>query len=252
MTIHLVIGDAHSKPGVSNARFNWLGRFVRDIKPDVVIDMGDWEDMPSLSSYDKGKRSFEGRRYHRDIAAGLDARNRYKATLGKDQFSKTRHVALGGNHGEGRIDKVTNLHPELHGTVSLSNIRPVDWEYVPFLNIVKIDGINYSHYFTSGVMGRPCGGESPGLSLIKKQHESCVSGHSHVRDFSERTSPSGRKIFGLSAGCYFEHYEDWAGPANMLWWRGLVVLNYVDGRGYADPAFYSIRNLRKEYYDARD
>ena len=66
---HLVIGDAHAKPGVSNDRFEWLGKLVIRVRPDVVINMGDWADMASLCLYDKGKRSYEGRRYLEDIEA---------------------------------------------------------------------------------------------------------------------------------------------------------------------------------------
>ena len=39
-------------------------------KPDVVVCLGDWFDMASLSSHDKGKKSFEGRRYKQDVAVG--------------------------------------------------------------------------------------------------------------------------------------------------------------------------------------
>ena len=42
-------------------------------KPDVVVCLGDWFDMASLSSHDKGKKSFEGRRYKQDVAVGVDA-----------------------------------------------------------------------------------------------------------------------------------------------------------------------------------
>ncbi len=53
--IHVVIGDAHAKPEVSNRRFEWLGKFLLDTalaNPDdnvKVIDLGDWEDMSSQS-----------------------------------------------------------------------------------------------------------------------------------------------------------------------------------------------------------
>ena len=71
---HLVIGDSHAKPGISNRRFEWLGKLILDEKPDVIIDIGDFEDMPSLSSYDVGKKSYEGRRYIKDLESAWEAR----------------------------------------------------------------------------------------------------------------------------------------------------------------------------------
>src|ERR1043165_5259660 len=94
----LVVGDAHAKPGVSNRRFDWLGKYIVETRPKVVVDMGDWSDMESLSSYDKGKKSFEGRRYKKDIAAGAEARQRVADHLRRvRQRYAPRLVALGGN-----------------------------------------------------------------------------------------------------------------------------------------------------------
>ncbi len=39
----------------------------------MVINGGDFADMPSLSSYDIGKKTFEGRRYKADIEAAHSA-----------------------------------------------------------------------------------------------------------------------------------------------------------------------------------
>ncbi len=255
MTNHLVIGDAHAKPGQSLERFTILGEWCVKHQPDVIIDMGDWADMPSLSSYDKGKRSFEGRRYSKDIAAARKAREMFSKPIAdfnavqrharKSQYSP-RYVALGGNHCEGRIERATQLTPELHGTISVSDLGYDDfgWEYIPFLKTICIDGVTYSHYFTSGVMGRPVGGEHPATALLTKKFKSCTSGHLHLRDFSERTAVGNNKILGLFPGCFFEHHEDYAGEANDMWWRGIVECKDVKQGNY-DPNFISMKELRR-------
>ena len=69
----LVIPDAHAQPGVDNERFSLLGRMICDVRPDVVVSIGDLFDLPSLSSYNVGRKSFEGRTYADDIDAGLEA-----------------------------------------------------------------------------------------------------------------------------------------------------------------------------------
>lgn len=58
----LVIGDTQIKPDVDLSYMTAVGRYIADKQPDVVVHIGDSIDFPSLSSYDKGKKSFEGRR----------------------------------------------------------------------------------------------------------------------------------------------------------------------------------------------
>lgn len=69
----LVIGDPHATPHHNNSRFELLGKFIVDRQPEVIVNIGDMADMPSLCSYDKGLRSFEGRRYKHDVASVIDA-----------------------------------------------------------------------------------------------------------------------------------------------------------------------------------
>ena len=60
MATHLVIGDPHCTPRTSNERFLWAGRLAADVRATHIICMGDFCSMDSLSSYDRGKKSFEG------------------------------------------------------------------------------------------------------------------------------------------------------------------------------------------------
>ena len=88
----LIVGDTHAHPNHSNERFTWLGRYIVDSKPDKVVQIGDFADMPSLCSYDKGRRSFEGRRYNKDIAAAIDAqeKDRKSTRLNSSHIQKSR------------------------------------------------------------------------------------------------------------------------------------------------------------------
>jgi hypothetical protein len=71
--IHIVIGDTQVKVGVPTDNLRWIGQYVVDqfAGQDVVlVHVGDHWDMPSLSSYDRGKKEMEGRRYVTDIHVG--------------------------------------------------------------------------------------------------------------------------------------------------------------------------------------
>ena len=248
MTSHLIIPDSHSKPGVSNERYTWLGKFIVDTKPDVVVNIGDWADMHSLSSYDRGKREYEGRRYKHDIAAANDALDRVHHELKKSKSRyKPRMVSLIGNH-EVRINRATSLSPELDGLISTDDIqfKQKGWEVYDFLDIVQIDGIYYSHYFTSGLMGRAISGETPASTLLKKHFVSCIAGHNHLWDFAQRTRPDNRRILGMTVGWYGEHKEAYANGSQHMWWSGLTTAENVENGNY-DPHRVSISRIKKEY-----
>ena len=241
----LICGDAHAKPKVSQRRFDWLGHYIKDTKPHTVVQMGDWFDMESLSSYDKGKKSFEGRRYKADIAAGQEAFDRVRIALGSTR--RPRLISLLGNH-ENRIERAVENNAELDGLLSSNDCKDDWWETCPFLETIQVCGINFQHYFTTGVMGRPQAGEYPAANLIKKQFVSCVQGHTHVLDSAMRTTATGQRIRGVVAGCYMDplQKETYAGPANAVWWKGLVRLKNVEA-GTFDLEEISIGRLQEAY-----
>ena len=256
---HLVIPDAHAKPGIDNRRFDWLGQIIMDERPDTIICIGDFADMESLSSYDKGKRGFEGRRYHKDVEAAKDAMTRVMAPMNEynarqrdtkhhDRQYKPRLVMCLGNH-ENRIDRATNDQAEFDGLLSVDNLGYADmgWEVHPFLEEVEVDGVHYSHYFVSGVMAKAIGGENPATMLLNKQHKSCTAGHSHLADWSQRRQVGGQHIMGCVVGCFFEHHELYVPPSvSSMWWRGLVIKENVVNGCY-DPRFLSMNTIKHRY-----
>ena len=222
MTDILVIPDSHSKPGVSNRRFEWLGKYIDEWKPDVIVNIGDGADMESLCSYDKGTKGFEGRRYLKDVAASIDANERIQHYGGK-AFKDARKVYCVGNH-EYRIERATTYQAELEDVIGIGDLalESFGWDVIPFLEPLKINGCNFAHYFVSGIMGRAISGENPGRAMLLKHYETCIAGHNHVFDVSRRTTARGNPIWGMTVGCYFEHQEEYAGQANKMYWRGLV------------------------------
>jgi 3',5'-cyclic AMP phosphodiesterase CpdA len=248
MAIHLVIPDQHAHPDHANERFEWLGKLIVDLRPDVIVNLGDMADMPSLCSYDKGTKGFEGRRYKKDIEVTLDAQERMFTPIKKAKKKRGRYVFCVGNHEE-RINRATSADAVLDGTISLDDLHLKEhgWEVIDFLRPVVVDGIAYSHYFTSGVMGRPVGGENPAKTLLNKQHMSVTAGHTHTLDFASTTTASGQRIMGLVAGAYVDHESGWNNPqSEALWWSGVVIKRHVEDGSY-DPQFVSIEALRKEY-----
>lgn len=244
---HLVIPDSHARPGFSNRRYDWLGQLIVAIRPDHVIDIGDFFDFESLSSYDKGKKSFEGRRYLKDVEVGVEAQERLLAPVLRQKQKMPHFTRTLGNH-ENRITRAINLDPHLEGLMTLKHLQSKEyrWEEQPFDTPIEIDGIFYSHHFPSGAMGKPIGGENIGRMLLQKKHVSCTQGHSHLLDYSRRTGLGGKKIHGLSVGCYFDYHMDYSGSTNALYDRGVVVKTNVQDGNY-DFRWISIEEMKREF-----
>lgn len=256
----LVIGDVHLKPKQPLNRMKWLGRYIVDEKPDIVVQIGDFGDFESLSSYDKGKKSFEGRKYSDDIKSVIDGQielfkpiNEYNTLLRSKKLKqyKPRMVMLGGNHDQGRINRAINDDRKLEGTISVQDQRFTEfgWEYSPYKEIIELEGIYFSHHFQKGLMDSPISGNTATLggNILKEMKDNAFQGHAHYLSIANSVLPSGRKIWGGSVGCYFEHEVDYVSKrAQQEWWRGLVMLNYYD-KEIKDISLVEISTIRREY-----
>ena len=118
---HLILPDSHAHPDHSNRRYDWLAGVIDEVKPDVVIDLGDFADMPSISAWDGSRavggggsnKTLEGARYNADIEVSIDARKRMMASL--DGLKKRPELHwCEGNH-EQRIRRVSEHIAELDG-----------------------------------------------------------------------------------------------------------------------------------------
>jgi len=219
-----VIPDCQVKGGDPIDHLTHVGKFIADKKPDVVVCIGDFADMPSLSSYDKGKKSFEGRRYKKDVEAVNLAMLTLMAPIKKEMKRlrrnkkkqwKPRFVMTLGNH-ENRINRAVENDAMLEDVISTDALGFNDWEVYPFLEVVEIEGVYFSHYFISGAMGRPV---SSARALLTKKMVSCVQGHSQTMDVAYSYRPDGKRITALFSGACYQHDEDYLTPQGNYYWR---------------------------------
>lgn len=256
MTTILVVPDGHARPEQDNSRFSALGQFIVDKKPDYIVNIGDLADMGSLSSYDVGRVSAEGKRYYEDVAATRDAVSRIMDPVNREvarlrrgkrkQWNPQFFLTL-GNH-ENRINRAASSTPSLYGHLKTEDLgyEEAGWGVIPFLEPLVLHNIAFQHYFTSGVMGRPIGGMNHARSLIGKNYMSSVVGHSHIRDYYEDVDAVGRRRFGLVVGCFDEGDHHYAQGTQHRWWSGVVMLNDVHD-GSAEPCFWSLNYLKEKY-----
>ena len=209
--------------------------------------------MPSLSSYDVGKKSFEGRRYTKDLEAVhagmqalLDPLHSYNFRQGvnKKKQYKPRMVMTLGNH-ENRIIRAVENDPKMEGMMDMEDLgyKLYGWEVYPFLDVVVIDGIAYSHYFTTGVAGRPA---TTANAQLSKKHMSCVAGHQQGLQIATAHRADGKRLTSIIAGSCYEHNEDYMGPQGNKHWRGCLMFHEVN-EGQFDLMPVSLEYLNKRY-----
>lgn len=250
---HLMVPDMQIKPNQSMEHIKWIAQYVIDKKPDVIVIIGDWADMPSLSSYDIGKKSFEGRTYRDDILAANDGLQMLMAPIEAASASTFRNHKLRwnprkivtlGNH-EHRINRAIEDDRKLEGLISTDDIffKQFGFEVYPFLEVATVDGIAYSHYFVSGVMGRPV---TSARALLQKKYMSCVAGHLQGYDIATAYRGDGTRLTAIIAGSCYLHDEAYMGPQGNKHFRGIVQLNEVNN-GEFDAMTISLNFLRERY-----
>ena len=248
MRSHLMIPDTQVKPGVPVDHLYWLGLLIVQLQPDVIIHIGDHYDFPSLSAWDRNKKSFEGRRYRKDLQAGHDALDIIEAPLiqynklqrakKKARYLPEKHFCM-GNH-EHRADRAAEDRPELEGTVGTDEIREYwedrGWNVHNFKVVTDIDGVWYTHFAANPMSGNPWGGAID--NRIKQVGNSFSMGHQQSFMYGQRQV--GKNIqHGLVAGSFYLHDEEYKGPSCIdsvmsgnHHWRGLVYKHNVSNGNY--------------------
>lgn len=237
MRTHLFIPDVQCKEDIPLEHLTAAGNFIAEVQPDVIVCIGDFADMPSLSGYDIGKRTFEGRRYKKDIEAARagmeillapmtrmnDIRKRDKKKLYRPQMVMTL-----GNH-ENRIERATNNDPKLHGTIGIDDLQyeRFGWDVVPYLRPVVLDGVAYCHFFYNKLTGRAW---PNARTTLLREHMSCSQGHQQKLEIDVQYSGSGKRLTSITAGAYYLHDEEYKGESGNQHWRGLIYkTNVHDG-----------------------
>lgn len=239
-----IIPDTQCKQGVSLEYLHWVGSYIAYKKPDIIVHLGDHYDMASLSSYDKGQLSAEGRRIKADMDAGAEGIRILESYINSVPNYKPRKVVTLGNH-EDRIERFVSTHPEFEGYIGVDRLAFSDygWEVCPFLTPVNICGINFVHYIQNPMTGKPLGGTA--LNRLKNVGESFVMGHVQTYDFCQRPLQlSGKHQIGLIAGACYIHDEGYKGVQGNHHFRGCVML-YECADGYAMHKAITLTHMKE-------
>lgn len=253
MRRHLIIPDTQVRPGCDTVHLDWAAAAVLDYLPDVIVVMGDWWDLPSLSTHDApGSKEAEGRRVKPDIDAGNEAFERFVTPIQREiqrrikkhrvRWSPEMHF-LFGNH-ENRLERAIFRDPKWEGMLSLDSLRTPYFTRHPYLKIVELDGIKYCHYFPNPFSGKAIGGTI--VNRLNHIGSSFVQGHQQGFLYASKQFPDHVK-HGVVCGRFYLHQEHYR-PADVqdAEWNGIIVLNAVQN-GDFDIMPLRMDYLRRKY-----
>ena len=242
----LIIADTQAKSEENLEYLLWVGHYIAEKKPDIIVHIGDHYDFPSLSSYDKGKSSSEGRRLYKDIEAGNTGFEYLNMAMKDIPDYNPRKVFCLGNH-EHRLARYVDDNPELIGTLGIDKL-PFDkygWEVHPFLKPVEIEGIYFVHYLANPFTGKPYAGTA--ANILSKVGKSFVVGHKQTLDISIRPTIDGSLQLGIVNGACYDFNEGYKGYQGNHHFRGLTVLHECSN-GFGTPMFASLDFMKGKYY----
>ena len=240
-----VLPDIQNEPGTPTEYLKWAGQYLAIKKPDVIIDLGDFITLASLSTHDsKGSLQLEGRRYQQEIDSAKAAMDKLLTPIHKvSGYDPYLEMTL-GNH-EHRVIRTVENDPKLEGTISLADLEyeQFGWRVYPFLQPIVVGGVAFCHYFPSGVMGRPI---TSAKALLTKLHMSCVAGHQQGRDIAFSKRADGVDMTAIISGSFYEHAESYLSPFTNNHWRGFWMLHETKDGSFNEMAV-SIGYLKRRF-----
>lgn len=255
---HVILPDMQITPDTPTDHIKWIGKYLEDLLSRregrvEVIQLGDFHDMSSLSSYDRpGSKNAEGQRIEADLEVG----NRQIAILSahldkaddarkKKGWRKINRTHLRGNH-EDRLFRLVRDDVRFEGVFGPKSFawQQHGWKVHEFKDVVFIDGIAYSHFFYNPMTGRPYSGNNIETRL-KSIGCSFTMGHQQIHLTGMRQTIAGVQRGLVSGACYL-HDEDYVGPQGNGEWRGIVVCNEVVNGNY-DIMEISLSYLERKY-----
>lgn len=256
---HIVIPDTQVRPGVRTDHLVWIARFISDHRePDHIQIMGDWWDMPSLSSWSKkGSLETEGKRIQQDRDAGYAAMERFFDELIAQGALPDSVGFTEGNH-EQRLDRALNDDPRLEGLIDRDTFYGLQdfpiTESKRFMDPMHVDGVNYCHLFDINANGDTTGrraGQPSADVQVRRVRGSSVAGHKQGYSVAHRTHPYAvpweRETFAVIAGSCYLHNEHYRGPTDGYEPRGIVVIDDLNGWGMGSPRLVKMKYLEENY-----
>lgn len=232
------IGDAHDSPEIEDkSRFEWIGKYINQTKPDIVIQIGDFATLDSLNTHVPNE-TYAGKSkptFMRDMESFNLALDAMQLNDGIE-----RHCTL-GNH-ERRLWLFEERAPEAYGMMQFELSRIFErhkWTMSPYGAIHYVGGVGFVHAPLNR-LGKTVGGKNAENTVANELIHDLVFGHSHV-ERTTRYSKIGANNYVISCnvGCALpdRHVEKYAEHSMSGGWSwGVMDLEiqhgHIQGRSW--------------------
>jgi hypothetical protein len=229
----MAIGDPHDKPGRDKRRFTWMGRHAAETRPDVIVSIGDWASLDSLSSHEVPGSQADADRpcFHQE----LDSLDESASVFSREcPIGAIRFVHCHGNH-EYRAWRAANRQPKLNGDMptrlnqTFARYRIETHDFGVF---VDIGGVDFVHIPLS-IMGKEMGGEMMERNAGMKSLRDLVCGHTHranVLTVMKVGQQRQVKVVNLGTSMPYGLVEKYTGLAPTGWFYGIHELTIRSGQ----------------------
>ena len=245
-----VIGDLHDAPAIPKERLRWLGKHIKNTKPDQVVQIGDFLSLDSCC-WHIDNATMQARK---NKGTFIDDINSFDAALeelnkGIGNYKVKKHVTL-GNH-ENRLWKWEDRNPEYYNMGKrelFGTLKKYGWTASEYGEFYFIDGVGFTHV-PFNVMGREFGGVSVERNIGQSSLFDVVFGHTHK--FNDvRCAKIGKSnyIRVVNVGCALpqHHVESYAKLSTTGWFWGLCELTIFDNH-IQDVNTISMTTLEEMY-----
>jgi len=241
------IGDAHDSPAIPDkSRFEYIGHYINETKPDIVIQIGDFATLDSLNSH-VGNETYGGKAKPTFMADMVS----FNEALDAMQIDKgiEKHCTL-GNH-ERRLYLFEDRAPEAYGMMQFELQKVFErhsWTFSPYGVPYVVGGVSFVHAALNS-MGKTYGGKNAENTIANDAIGDWVIGHSH-RERMHRAAKLGANNYVkiINVGCALPDgfIEDYAQHTLTGWSWGIADMTIQRGH-VADYSFVSMERLGERY-----
>lgn len=240
------IGDAHDSPNIPDkSRFEYMGLYINEIKPDIVIQIGDFATLDSLNGHIPNE-TYQGKSKPSFMADMVS----FNEALDAMQIEGAeRHCTL-GNH-ERRLYHFEDRAPEAYGMMQCELQKVFErhkWTFSPYGMPYIVGGVSFVHCALNS-LGKSYGGKNAENTIANDAIGDWVIGHSH-RERMHRAAKLGANNFVkiVNVGCALPDgfIEDYARHTLTGWSYGISDMTIHNGH-IQDYHFVSMNHLDERY-----
>jgi predicted phosphodiesterase len=245
----LGIGDVHDQPGRTKEHLRWIGRHAAETAPDLIVCIGDFLSLSSLSTHPTPGSFRDANRpsLPEELESGEEALNE----IDREAAEIRKHLCY-GNHDGDRPDRAADADPRRNSDIPV-RVEQVfarfRWSTSPYGKMHYVGGCGFTHV-PLNVVGKPYSGKHSENTIGNDATHSIIWGHDHRYRFKNvaKIGPNNKiSLCNLGSAMPYGVIEDYS-VGTTGWSYGVVDLR-IQGGIIVSARFHCMTELRARYGD---